>query len=111
GARRRPRGGARGPRGGAPRPPPQRGPAPPRRSTLAELQSPPILAIDCAIRCRGRQISLNAISGLLGDSSTVEQRTLTPLILVRIQVPQPLSARCDDGRPRLAAATFRPIRP
>ena len=26
---------------------------------------------------------------LLGDSSTVEQRTLTPLILVRIQVPQP----------------------
>ena len=27
--------------------------------------------------------------GLLGDSSTVEQRTLTPLILVRIQVPQP----------------------
>ena len=25
----------------------------------------------------------------LGDSSTVEQRTLTPLILVRIQVPQP----------------------
>ena len=24
-----------------------------------------------------------------GDSSTVEQRTLTPLILVRIQVPQP----------------------
>jgi hypothetical protein len=26
----------------------------------------------------------------LGDSSTVEQRTLTPLILVRIQVPQPL---------------------
>jgi hypothetical protein len=25
----------------------------------------------------------------LGDSSMVEQRTLTPLILVRIQVPQP----------------------
>ena len=25
----------------------------------------------------------------MGDSSTVEQRTLTPLILVRIQVPQP----------------------
>ena len=30
---------------------------------------------------------------LLGDSSTVEQRTLTPLILVRIQVPQPISPR------------------
>src|SRR5262249_8408734 len=84
------------------------GRAPP---ALAELHSRRILAIDCAIRCRGRQISLNAINGLLGDSSTVEQRTLTPLILVRIQVPQPLSARCDDGRPRLAAATFRPIRP
>ena len=26
---------------------------------------------------------------LLGNSSTVERRTLTPLILVRIQVPQP----------------------
>ena len=25
----------------------------------------------------------------VGDSSTVEQRTLTPSILVRIQVPQP----------------------
>jgi hypothetical protein len=30
------------------------------------------------------------INGLVGDSSTVEQRTLTPLILVRIQVPQPI---------------------
>ena len=30
------------------------------------------------------------LKGLLfGDSSTVEQRTLTPLILVRIQVPEP----------------------
>lgn len=28
---------------------------------------------------------------LLGNSSTVERRTLTPLILVRIQVPQPFS--------------------
>lgn len=28
---------------------------------------------------------------LLGNSSTVEQRTLTPSILVRIQVPQPTS--------------------
>src|SRR5258708_37650400 len=28
----------------------------------------------------------------MGDSSTVEQRTLTPLILVRIQVPQPLKS-------------------
>ena len=28
-------------------------------------------------------------TGLLGNSSMVEQRTLTPSILVRIQVPQP----------------------
>src|SRR3984893_10562082 len=28
-------------------------------------------------------------SGPVGDSSTLEQRTLTPLIMVRIQVPQP----------------------
>jgi hypothetical protein len=27
---------------------------------------------------------------MLGNSSTVERRTLTPLILVRIQVPQPI---------------------
>ena len=33
--------------------------------------------------------------GLLGDSSTVEQRTLTPLILVRIQVPQPTQKGLD----------------
>ncbi len=26
----------------------------------------------------------------MGDSLMVEQRTLTPLVLVRIQVPQPL---------------------
>src|SRR5579863_4605081 len=30
-----------------------------------------------------------ASSAILGDSSTVELRTLTPSILVRIQVPQP----------------------
>lgn len=30
---------------------------------------------------------------LLGNSSMVEQRTLTPSILVRIQVPQPILAR------------------
>ncbi len=33
--------------------------------------------------------AISSPQGLLGDSSTVEQRTLTPLILVRIQVPQP----------------------
>ncbi len=37
-----------------------------------------------------RTASLPASSAPLGDSSTVEPRTLTPLILVRIQVPQPL---------------------
>ncbi len=42
----------------------------------------------------------------LGDSSTVEQRTLTPLILVRIQVPQPnLRRRSQQGR---ALAACRP---
>jgi hypothetical protein len=30
---------------------------------------------------------------VLGDSLTVEPRTLTPLVLVRIQVPQPFSTR------------------
>ena len=38
----------------------------------------------------------------LGNSSTVEQRTLTPSILVRIQVPQPqspIAACCTVGRP------------
>ena len=33
----------------------------------------------------------------LGDSSTVEQRTLTPLILVRIQVPQPFASPEKDS--------------
>ncbi len=33
---------------------------------------------------------------LLGNSSTVERRTLTPLILVRIQVPQPIVARSPE---------------
>lgn len=42
---------------------------------------------------------------LLGNSSTVERRTLTPLILVRIQVPQPISSfslyfRGLIGRPK-----------
>lgn len=31
-----------------------------------------------------------ASTPMLGNSSTVEQRTLTPSILVRIQVPQPI---------------------
>ena len=33
---------------------------------------------------------------LLGNSSMVERRTLTPLILVRIQVPQPISQPTDN---------------
>ena len=35
-------------------------------------------------------MSAHATGQTLGDSSTVELRTLTPSILVRIQVPQPL---------------------
>ncbi len=38
---------------------------------------------------RSRKTAVTA-ARLLGNSSTVERRTLTPLILVRIQVPQPL---------------------
>src|SRR5271170_268324 len=38
--------------------------------------------------CRSSWVA--EIPKVLGDSSTVEQRTLTPLILVRIQVPQPI---------------------
>jgi hypothetical protein len=33
----------------------------------------------------------------VGDSSTVEPRTLTPLILVRIQVPQPRTFQISPG--------------
>lgn len=33
---------------------------------------------------------------LVGNSSTVERRTLTPLILVRIQVPQPILPKSRD---------------
>ena len=49
------------------------------------LSTQPGFAIEPAYRAghrRRRRIPV-------GDSSTVEQRTLTPLILVRIQVPQP----------------------
>jgi hypothetical protein len=34
----------------------------------------------------------------VGDSSTVEQRTLTPLIKVRILVPQPVFRAIVNGR-------------
>ena len=34
---------------------------------------------------------------LLGNSLTVEQRTLTPSVLVRIQVPQPHDADREDA--------------
>lgn len=61
----------------------------------------------------------------LGDSSTVEQRTLTPLILVRIQVPQPsfpvsvarcATVRCRPDRvhrerARIGAIVYREILP
>jgi transposase len=42
-------------------------------------QSDACFFADCVTFCEER----------VGDSSTVEQRTLTPSILVRIQVPQP----------------------
>ena len=41
----------------------------------------------CGFKTRQRPASKAA---LLGNSLMVEQRTLTPLVLVRIQVPQPL---------------------
>ena len=46
---------------------------------------------------------------LLGNSSTVERRTLTPLILVRIQVPQPISLPNENQStwPRLRTAALR----
>ncbi len=45
----------------------------------------------CPALSRQRPAAGRAFSPL-GDSSTVEQRTLTPLILVRIQVPQPANS-------------------
>jgi hypothetical protein len=42
-----------------------------------------------AIDARRPRVKPPFFVGPLGDSSTVEQRTLTPSILVRIQVPQP----------------------
>ena len=43
------------------------------------------------VRCGRPGLDSLRAEAVLGDSSTVEQRTLTPLILVRIQVPQPTS--------------------
>jgi hypothetical protein len=40
-------------------------------------------------KAHARMAKTRASKRPLGDSSTVEQRTLTPSILVRIQVPQP----------------------
>src|SRR5579872_967702 len=51
---------------------------------------------------------------LLGDSSTVEQRTLTPLILVRIQVPQPTTFKSEAAleKSRFLGVGFeRPLAP
>lgn len=59
----------------------------PRRLARAELTGPERLI---------RWVSAPHPRGMLGDSSTVEQRTLTPLILVRIQVPQPHSQKFPE---------------
>src|ERR1700732_2223728 len=56
-----------------------------------------------AIAEEARTVRLDAVLGPprrsvpVGDSSTPESRTLTPLIMVRIQVPQP------GSRPQIAA--------
>ena len=56
-----------------------------------------------AIAEETRTVRLDAVLGPprwsvpMGDSSTPESRTLTPLIMVRIQVPQP------GSRPQIAA--------
>lgn len=42
------------------------------------------------------QAPAKPVSPLLGNSSTVERRTLTPLILVRIQVPQPILLKSPE---------------
>jgi hypothetical protein len=47
------------------------------------------LLVIVKIRPRIQAKSLSLQAKELGDSLTVEQRTLTPLVLVRIQVPQP----------------------
>ena len=55
------------------------------------LQSQSALSMQCPRRTLHRPAPYRrALPGpLLGNSSTVEQRTLTPSILVRLQVPQP----------------------
>jgi hypothetical protein len=82
---------------------------------LRRLRRPSCFAIDRAMPMRK-----DAAQGArLGDSSTVEQRTLTPSILVRIQVPQPnlndLNAmgrpNCDVGRHGIASTTELRARP
>ena len=59
-----------------------------------------------AIAEEARTVRLDAVLGPprrsvpVGDSSTPEPRTLTPLIMVRIQVPQPvLSNNYDNADP------------
>ena len=47
----------------------------------------------------------------MGDRLTVGQRTLTPPVLVRIQVPQPLLFLIDRGQvinPEMAAGKYAP---
>ena len=63
---------------------------------LARRLTPRIIQpISCAPECRGtscaarRTAAAPAGTGAMGDSLTVERWTLTPLVLVRIQVPQP----------------------
>jgi hypothetical protein len=45
--------------------------------------------LDYAPACQSLYFSRLFAGSGVGDSSTVEQRTLTPLVMVRIQVPQP----------------------
>src|SRR3984957_3772980 len=73
--------------------------AKPRRGWWRSSRSEPRAALGMGGACAATSASLltrhararrRAFRRPLGDSSTVEQRTLTPSILVRIQVPQPL---------------------
>ena len=52
------------------------------KNLLQPFAMPALLAIS--------PLTDGAARSLLGNSSMVERRTLTPLILVRIQVPQPI---------------------
>src|ERR1051325_3118617 len=63
-----------------------------RQRTIIEKRSLP---------CEAHHIEL--LTDLVGDRLTVGQRTLTPPVLVRIQVPQPASFACERERISKAA--------